>query len=270
MILNCFIYLVKCGNYYKIGLTKNIKSRIKSLQTGASQKLQLIDFFETSQPQKDEKLLHDFLSRFHSTGEWFALPWYIVESRSEWFFSCDERLSIRLMPIAPVPKPKEPLFHEKLIKAYEEGNADIGVEILLRGQINQYHARRVFYLKMINDQELEISAKHGISIHELETDRYRGLYGKTTTQLRQEGGVKPSETPLNVMSVRDLTMNSLVNQLVAESGDLSLTFEFGHNLRQTFEKTMKKELTPKWEENQLRPAQARKVLSNGQLEMPLN
>lgn len=159
-----------------------------------------------------------------------------------------------------------------LVRRYIEGDADLGAEMMIRDHNTDRfeRAKKRLLVCETNKQTADMASQHGVNPSYIHTDRYRGLYGKTATQLRQEGGVKPSETPLNVMSVRDLTMNSLVNQLVAESGDLSLTFEFGHNLRQTFEKTMKKELTPKWEENQLRPAQARKVLSNGQLEMPLN
>lgn len=114
----------------------------------------------------------------------------------------------------------------------------------------------------------EIAFVDVVKGEEFASDRYRGLYRKTTNQLRDEAGLKKSETPLNAMSSRDLTMNSLVNQLVAESGDPNLAFEFGDNIRQGFERTMKKPLNPVWEINQVRPSQARKVLLTGQMELP--
>lgn len=100
-------------------------------------------------------------------------------------------------------------------------------------------------------------------------DRYRGLYRMTAATMREEAGLKKTETPLNAMSVRDLTMNSLVNQLVAEADDPDLAFEFGDNIRQGFERTMKKALKPIWENAQLRPDQARRMLAAGQMELPL-
>lgn len=157
-----------------------------------------------------------------------------------------------------------------LVRRYIEGDAELGAEMMIRDHnVERFErAKKRLLVCETNKQTADIAAQHGINPAYLHSDRYRGLYRKTTNQLRDEAGLKKSETPLNAMSSRDLTMNSLVNQLVAESGDPNLAFEFGDNIRQGFERTMKKPLNPVWEINQVRPSQARKVLLTGQMELP--
>ncbi|MFW6242790.1 MAG: GIY-YIG nuclease family protein [bacterium] len=69
-----FIYLIQCleSGDYKIGKTKNIKRRLKSLQTGNSGELKVIDYFETKYPNKLEKFLHNRFSYGKKIGEWFS------------------------------------------------------------------------------------------------------------------------------------------------------------------------------------------------------
>ena len=158
-----------------------------------------------------------------------------------------------------------------LVRRYIEGDAELGAEMMIRDHNKDRfdRAKKRLLVCETNKQTAEIALQHGVNPSLIHSDRYRGLYRRTASQLREDAGLKKSETPLNAMSVRDLTMNSLVNQLVAESGDPDLAFEFGDNLRQGFERTMKKALSPVWEHNQLRPSQARKVLLDKQLELPV-
>jgi hypothetical protein len=157
-----------------------------------------------------------------------------------------------------------------LVRRYIEGDADLGAEIIIREHNKDRfdRAKKRLLVCETNKQTAEIALQHGVNPSFIHSDRYRGLYRKTTNQLREDAGLKKTETPLNAMSARDLTMNSLVNQLVAESGDPDLAFDFGDSIRQGFERTMKKSLQPIWEHDQIRPQQARKVLSDSQLELP--
>jgi hypothetical protein len=158
-----------------------------------------------------------------------------------------------------------------LVRRYIQGDADLGAEMMIRDHNKERfeRAKKRLLVCETNKQTADIALEHGISPSHLHNDRYRGLYRMTAAVMREEAQVKKNETPLNAMSVRDLTMNSLVNQLVAEADNPDLAFEFGDNIRQGFERTMKKALKPIWESNQLRPEQARKILGSGQLEMPV-
>lgn len=78
-----FIYLIKNedSNKYKIGVTKNDPSkRLKGLQTGSSEKLLLIDYFETLYPYRMEKMLHNRYMKYHVLGEWYELPTDIINN----------------------------------------------------------------------------------------------------------------------------------------------------------------------------------------------
>ena len=71
-----FVYLLNDSESYKVGVTKNINRRIKTLQTGNKNKINLIYKFETNTPYKLEKILHKhyFSYKAERLGEWFDLP----------------------------------------------------------------------------------------------------------------------------------------------------------------------------------------------------
>lgn len=70
-----YIYLIKNTeeSSYKIGVSKNPKKRIKSLNTGNSAKLVLVSMFETKYAYKIERTLHRKYSYMRKHGEWFDL-----------------------------------------------------------------------------------------------------------------------------------------------------------------------------------------------------
>jgi hypothetical protein len=69
------IYLIKSGNgLYKVGKTRNLAKRIRDLQTGNPNKLEIVDSFQTDDPGTVEAILHDMLSPYHVKGEWFRIP----------------------------------------------------------------------------------------------------------------------------------------------------------------------------------------------------
>lgn len=69
-----FVYIMgnRRRHCYKVGRTKQIHNRMKSLQTGCPFKLQLILAIECEDAGKGESLLHTLLKGFHSHGEWFV------------------------------------------------------------------------------------------------------------------------------------------------------------------------------------------------------
>ncbi len=56
---------------YKIGETKNLKNRIKQLQTGNPNKLVVIDKFRCINHETFEKILHKKYKNNKKQGEWF-------------------------------------------------------------------------------------------------------------------------------------------------------------------------------------------------------
>jgi hypothetical protein len=91
------IYLIKAQEIYlyKIGITKNIKRRLKQLQTGCPFQLEIVAFYEPSNfVTKIEKILHRSFACYQKSpdfyelqGEWFDLPNNIA---SEFLKICQE------------------------------------------------------------------------------------------------------------------------------------------------------------------------------------
>lgn len=76
-IVNSKIYLLKAGEFYKIGITKNtIESRIKQLQTGNPHVIEIaykVEDMAEEHVQYYENALHQFFKDLRLTGEWFKL-----------------------------------------------------------------------------------------------------------------------------------------------------------------------------------------------------
>lgn len=73
-----YVYLIgeiDNNGRYKIGSTKakDVNKRLKQLQTGNSSELYIKESFETEQPFKLEKMLHNHFKSSNLTGEWFEL-----------------------------------------------------------------------------------------------------------------------------------------------------------------------------------------------------
>jgi len=91
-----FVYLIGETNNngrYKIGSTraKKVDKRLKQLQTGNSSELYIKEAFETEQPFKLEKMLHNHFKYKNLNGEWFGLS----EADTEAFRGiCEEKMKI--------------------------------------------------------------------------------------------------------------------------------------------------------------------------------
>lgn len=68
-----YVYLLRTNEFYKIGITKNLSKRVKQLQTGNSEKIELICSYESDYAKKIEKTLHNKYASVKKTGEWFTL-----------------------------------------------------------------------------------------------------------------------------------------------------------------------------------------------------
>jgi len=70
-----YIYLIQSqeDGYYKIGVSKHPKKRVKQLQTGNSSELKLVESFHTEHAHKIERALQRRYSYLKKEGEWFDL-----------------------------------------------------------------------------------------------------------------------------------------------------------------------------------------------------
>lgn len=71
------VYFIRAGEYVKIGIAKDIKSRIAELQTGQAMKIEFcgaIRHLEKDQALRYERNLHKFFYNSKAEGEWFMLP----------------------------------------------------------------------------------------------------------------------------------------------------------------------------------------------------
>lgn len=76
------IYLInlESTSLYKIGKTKNVKVRMKQLQTGASFPLILVKEFTTGDEEsKLEKTIHRRFAHYKTQGEWFDFDLVDIE-----------------------------------------------------------------------------------------------------------------------------------------------------------------------------------------------
>ena len=85
-----YVYLIRNRENltYKIGVTKNNpEKRVKQLQTGNSDELDLLYTFETNYPYRLEKMLHTNYSLYRENNEWFVLD---SEQVSLFLDTCDK------------------------------------------------------------------------------------------------------------------------------------------------------------------------------------
>lgn len=72
-----YLYAITNGESVKLGMSCNIESRLKTLQTSSAQKLKVswryFVGYDRNFAMKCEKKLHRFCSRYHQAGEWFYL-----------------------------------------------------------------------------------------------------------------------------------------------------------------------------------------------------
>jgi Rha family phage regulatory protein len=69
------LYIVKCGDFYKIGISHNVSKRIKGMQTGNPYLIELIDTYTIGHNVSNiEARLHVLFESDNIRGEWFSTP----------------------------------------------------------------------------------------------------------------------------------------------------------------------------------------------------
>ena len=73
------LYLIRCNEYYKIGIANDLQGRLVALQTGNPHPLVLEACFGFSNAAVVEKTLHKAFSGVRKIGEWFALGQDVIQ-----------------------------------------------------------------------------------------------------------------------------------------------------------------------------------------------
>jgi hypothetical protein len=73
-----YVYVVKCGEFYKVGVADNYKHRIATLQAATPYPIEFVKAWQAKDAEFQERAIHGLLWRFHERGEWFKLPIEIV------------------------------------------------------------------------------------------------------------------------------------------------------------------------------------------------
>ena len=76
-----YIYLIKNKDtgHMKIGIAKDIKQRLKALQTGSVSELEVLSLIYSETPYTLEKNLHNRFASKRLRGEWFNLEGSDIE-----------------------------------------------------------------------------------------------------------------------------------------------------------------------------------------------
>lgn len=67
------VYLLRCGEHYKIGMSDNVSKRVKQIQTNSPHEVKHIHTIPTDNPSDLEQQLHTRFASKRVRGEWFAL-----------------------------------------------------------------------------------------------------------------------------------------------------------------------------------------------------
>jgi hypothetical protein len=68
-----YVYLIQCGEYFKIGQTTNLSKRILQLGIQLPHKPQIVHVIATENYEVLERELHNYFSLHRLNGEWFSL-----------------------------------------------------------------------------------------------------------------------------------------------------------------------------------------------------
>jgi len=70
-----YVYLIRAGSEYKVGVANNLKKRLSSIQTSNAKKIELVSARRAINATVLEKSIHDKLRKYGGNGgrEWFTL-----------------------------------------------------------------------------------------------------------------------------------------------------------------------------------------------------
>jgi hypothetical protein len=158
-----------------------------------------------------------------------------------------------------------------IVGDYIEAPEDFAASILIasHNKERQQKALKRVKVAMSNKDVNALSQKHGLPYYKLHDDRSVGLYGKTTKQLREIGGVE-KETPLNYLSDKDISYADAANAMVIDADNPALMALAASGIADLHKRITGKKLEPTWDNERLTPAKARKITHSSTYQMELS
>ena len=74
-----FVYILKCNEFYKIGITDNIEKRLSSIRNGNPYKVTVLHSKRKQDAYNVEQSLHRLYRKVRVRGEWFQLEELMVK-----------------------------------------------------------------------------------------------------------------------------------------------------------------------------------------------
>lgn len=75
MEIATFLYVIRCDEYVKIGVSKNPQDRFRTIATSSPHEMEMVSAFAIPPSDRDprylEEAIHLGLARYHKRGEWF-------------------------------------------------------------------------------------------------------------------------------------------------------------------------------------------------------
>lgn len=68
-----YLYVVRCNEFYKIGIAADVSARISNMQTGNPYPLSVCAYYQFDNPAPVEQAIHQRFSKQWQLGEWFGL-----------------------------------------------------------------------------------------------------------------------------------------------------------------------------------------------------
>jgi FKBP-type peptidyl-prolyl cis-trans isomerase 2 len=78
-----YLYLIKCQQFYKIGVANDVENRLAQLSTGNPFELRVLAIFGYENAECVERALHQKFANRRERGEWFSLDNAEVEVLAE-------------------------------------------------------------------------------------------------------------------------------------------------------------------------------------------
>jgi hypothetical protein len=72
-LITGYVYLIRYGEYHKIGIAKNVRERIVQMQVGLPEVVTIVHTIPTNNMIRAETMLHERYAAYRVRGEWFRL-----------------------------------------------------------------------------------------------------------------------------------------------------------------------------------------------------
>jgi hypothetical protein len=137
-----FLYVARAGDHYKIGIADRVEPRLRQLQQGCPQRIELCQSWKSKEAAKHERFLHRHFSGKCSSGEWFSLGDSDISFICKYMESAPDNSVNNLEPLRPE-------LNRKGIEKEKEENLDARKArvdqrfVPFRDVLHRYHTKFV-------------------------------------------------------------------------------------------------------------------------------